>query len=61
MKPEDEISIYRWSAGTSGRGTTRREGTSDRVEISLRESRSSRSQGGRGLVGSTVGKGKGES
>ena len=24
--------------GTSGRGTTRREGTSDRVEINLRES-----------------------
>ena len=38
MKPEDEVSFYRWLAAFAGGGTTGREGTSDRVEIGLRES-----------------------
>ena len=44
---------------TSGRGMTRREGTSDRVQISLSES-GRRGAEDRGLVGSAVGTGKGE-
>ena len=44
-------------SGTSRRGTTGHEGTSDRVEIGLRESGH---PGGRGLEGSVVGSGKGE-
>ena len=38
MKPEDEVSVLSVVGGTSGRGTTERDRTSDRVEIDLRES-----------------------
>ena len=57
MKPEDEVSIYRWSAALAEEArqdVKGREG--DRVE----GVRTSRSRGGRGLVGSAVGTSKGE-
>ena len=37
MKPENEVSIYRWSAALVEEARQGVKGTSDRVEISLRE------------------------
>ena len=57
MKPEDEVSIYRWSAALAEEArqdVKGREG--DRVE----GVKTYRSRGGRDLVGSAVGIGKGE-
>ena len=63
MKREDEVSIYRWSAalaegarqGVKGAEEDKRS-RGDRPE----GVRASRSRGGRGLVASAVGTGKGE-
>ena len=59
MKPEDEVSIYRWSAALAEEA---RQGVMDERSRGDRPEgvRASRSRGGRGLVGSAVGKGKGE-
>ena len=38
MKPEDEVSIYRWSATLAEEARQGMKGTSDHVEIGLRES-----------------------
>ena len=38
MKPEDEVSIYWWSAALAEEARQCVKGTSDRVEIGLRES-----------------------
>ena len=57
MKPKDEVSIYRWSAALAEEA---RQGVKGREGDQAEGVKTSRRRGGRGLVGSAVGIGKGE-
>ena len=46
MKPEDEVSIYRWSAALAEEARQGVKGTSNRVKIGLRESGRPRAEEG---------------